>query len=185
MATITIEVKNPRNMALHFKPTGERVRGALDFVSTRDKDLYAYGQTFDGQTIPGKRIVLDTAARTGLVFDPLKLPENAALFEKLAAVNADPIRNGATIKPGDEKRYADLSQDEVATWLNEMRKAVRAGLAVVVSGDISAKVEGTPRTEFLHKREKVADKRDETIAQLAALVQQQSEQIAKLLAAKK
>ena len=171
---LTIEIRNPGNRALYFKPTGERVRGAIDFAVTNDPDLYAYGREFGGKTLPGKRITLDTEKREGLIFDPLALPENAPLFGKLAAKSADPIRNGATIKAGDPKRYEALTQDDCATWANEMRKAVAAGHAVVVSGDVNAKIDGVPRTEFIHVRRDVKDKKDEMISQLTALVQAQS-----------
>jgi hypothetical protein len=181
MPSIQIEIRNPKNMGILFKPTQTVVRGAIDFVSTKDPELYRLGMDFDGKTIPGKRIVLDTDKGTGLIFDPLALAENDALAAKLRAKLSGPIK-GSDISFAEPKKYEKV---HAATWLYHMRRAVEAGHAVVVSGDINTPVEGEPQKEFLHKREKVADKRDETIDKLAELVKAQGEQIAKLLGAKK
>jgi hypothetical protein len=179
--TVQIEIRNPGNRGLLFKPTQTVVRGAIDFVSTKDPELYAYGMAFDGKTIPGKRIVLDTDKSEGAIYDPLAKPENDALAAKLRAKLSGPIK-GSEITFAEPKKYEKV---HAATWLYHMRRAVEAGHAVVVSGDINTPVDGEPQKEFLHKREKVADKRDETIDKLAELVKAQGEQIAKLLAAKK
>jgi hypothetical protein len=179
MATITIEVANAGNRALLFKPTQTRVRGAIDFVSTRDPELYRLGMDFDGKTIPGQRITLDTEKGEGLIYDPLKAAPCAEIAAKIVAKLASPIGGGG-VKIAEPKKFDKV---HAATWLYHMRRAVEAGHAVVVQGDLNTPVEGEPQREFLHKREPVKDKRDDTIEKLTALVTAQSEQIAKLLAA--
>lgn len=186
MATIQIEVRNPGNRGLLFKPTQTQVRGAIDFVSTKDPELYRLGMDFDGKTIPGKRIVLDVEKGEGAIYDPLALQENEALAAKLRAKLSGPIK-GSDITFAEPKKYEKV---HAATWLYHMRRAVEAGHAVVISGDINTPVEGEPQREFLHRREPVKDKRDDTIDKLTELVKAQSqmvkeqgEQLAKLMAA--
>ncbi len=181
MPTIIVEVANPGNRALLFKPTQTQVRGALDFGSTGDPELYRLGMDFGGKRIPGQQIVLNTATGEGAIFDPLAAEGNEKLAAKLVAKLSGPL-NGGGVKIAEPKKFGKVHP---ATWLYHMRRAVEAGYATVVQGDINAPVEGEPQREFLHKRPDVKDKRDDTIEKLTALVHAQSEQIGKLLAAKK
>jgi hypothetical protein len=86
---------------------------------------------------------------------------------------------GSGIKFAEAKESTGV---HAATWLYHMRRAVESGYAVVTQGDINTKVDGTPQTEFLHKRPKQTDQRDDIIAKLIEQNRTQSEQIAALLA---
>ncbi|WP_439629132.1 hypothetical protein [Gemmata sp.] len=180
MTPVTIEIKNPGNRSYLFKPLMQSVRGAIDFQSSRDPEWYALGMEFGGKPIPGQRIMLDIETGRGVVFDPLLLPENAATADKLRAMLSGPVK-GSGIKFAEPKESTGV---HAATWLWHMRRAVESGCAVVVSGDINAQVDGVPQTEFLHKRPQPTDRRDDIIATLIEQNRTQSEQIAKLLAAK-
>lgn len=157
---IEIEVRNPANRGLLFKPLMTPVRGAIDFAATRCPDLWAVGMEFGGKPIPGQRIMLDTEKGTGIVYDPLALPENEAVAEKLRAKLSGPVK-GAGIKFAEPKKHDAVHP---ATWLYHMRRAVEGGLAVVTQGDVNAKVDGVPQKEFIHRRE--PDKQTGTIAAL-------------------
>jgi hypothetical protein len=162
MAVITLEVRNKFNRGLFFKPIQAPIRGTIDFVATKDEHLYAMGQYFDGQPIPGQRIVLDTDKAEGAVYDPLAHPDNATIANKIRERLNGVIKNG-TIAFDEPKRFAKVHP---ATWLHHMKQAVEAGIAVVVSGDINTPVEGEPQREFIHRREPQKDKRDDIIATL-------------------
>jgi hypothetical protein len=133
----TIEVASEGNNTLLFGPLGNmEVRGRWDFNhvagrSTHDS-MKAMNKT--ASIIPGERIAVDPKARTCRLYDPLReTPQGQKVWE---AVKPIIERFKSHFNCGTSLRepivYHDCDEDRMKTWLYYMRRAVDAGLAIVV-----------------------------------------------------
>lgn len=84
--------------------------------------------------IPGMYIELDTRTKKGRTYDPLSLPENKELLRKIATVYKHVFFVEG--QPDKETPFENLTDDNVATWLYWMMRAVNDGDARVVSGRV-------------------------------------------------
>jgi hypothetical protein len=158
---LTIEVRNKMNAGLHWKPTQTTLRGALDFRATGDPEFFALSMKLpDG--VPGQCIRLDTGERRAVIYDPLNLPEHESTRNRLEQTikAASPLSGRLKFAESQDFKEVDLP-----TWVYWLKRAVEAGYAVVLSGNLDAvKVEGPVRKEFLHaKRE---DPKERTVEAL-------------------
>ena len=79
---LVVEVDDPRNRDLHFRPLGQRVRGTFDASRAARFNVDAARlMTEYPQPIPGQRIGL--AGDEGFILEPLHGEQHAAIREKL------------------------------------------------------------------------------------------------------
>jgi hypothetical protein len=164
VAVIAIEIRNDTNRSYQFLPLQVKMRGALDFAKG-SPELYALGQSFGGKPIPGQRLYLDVEKREAALVDPLNSDECADIAQKLARKLSSNVRGvgGGVTFPKNQK----FENVDVCTYLHHMRRAVEGGHAVVVQGEINAKVPGVPQRDFIHKRQP-----DESATTIARLIEQ-------------
>lgn len=94
--------------------------------------------------LPGVHISCDPSRKRARVFDVLSDPSNEELLLKAQKVYQEAFQERA----GPEKTvlYENLSDNEIRTWLWEMRKAVDGKRARVVHGELPTReqIEGLP-----------------------------------------
>jgi hypothetical protein len=131
---IEIEVDTPNNADLYFEPLAERVRGAFQPARVRQASAGALAMALPAG-LPGQRILLDVDKAEGAVVEPLAAPDHAATRAAVARVLTGD--EGAT---ADRVTFAPAVRVfpgvHVPTWTAHMAKAVRAGLARVVRGQL-------------------------------------------------
>ena len=125
---VTLAVEGPHNECLHFRPINQRLRGRFDYLrDTEPAARLAAGDWTDD--IPGIRYGYDFERRCGFVHDPLNDPEFSHVRERIEALG---------FKPGPVRK--EFPDADAATWLYWMRRAVEAGLAVVIEGKLPSKL---------------------------------------------
>lgn len=136
MARYIIEIAGPRNERHCFGPIGQTLRGRYDFsnIAHRDKSesMKALSRV---SVIPGICVELDTDKAIGRVFDPLRETEEGRRkwAEISAVVREYQFEFGNATQLMETQEYSELSQDDIKTWMFEMRKVVDAGYARMIS----------------------------------------------------
>lgn len=140
-----IEVDTPRNGNLWFYPADGLVRGR--FLMARfgkfEKNALQYTDHPLAE-LPGQRIVIDFDQRKAFIHEPLADAEH----ERLRKV----IEKGGQAIPEHQEfdlGLPDAEYDRMSTWLYWMGRAVQEENARVVSGELPAKLPGTPRKRFI------------------------------------
>jgi hypothetical protein len=129
---VAIEWGDGRNNNFVFAPTQERYRGRYS------PHNYALGDTsgvglMTIPAFPGIQLGVDLRARRCWMHDPLSREENRALAAQVFKIEAAVMREGLH-GPVPDQIWNDQSDDELASWLYWMMRAVRAKTAEVVSG---------------------------------------------------
>jgi hypothetical protein len=134
MPVIELEVDGPTNTDLMFEPIQERVRGRFLPSRVRLESAGALAMALP-EGLPGQRIRIDTDKAEGTVFEPLADPGQKTTRAVLARlVTGDPGARDDRL--GFAPAVRIFPGVHVPTWLGWMVRAVRAGLARVVSGTL-------------------------------------------------
>lgn len=181
VAPVEIEVCGPHGSQLYFAPIGRPLRGFVDFTTARSKSALALRDTWP-EPVPGKIIGIDANGRK-YVREPLHDKDHAKVRQR--------ILNSGHVLP-DERE--DFESDTAVTWLYWMRRAVDAGLARVVKGDlppvdqIETERKATwdnskPRKDFIFAppAQTASDKLAEAVEQLASNIADNTAVLKKLL----
>ncbi|MDZ4688502.1 MAG: hypothetical protein SH850_25795 [Planctomycetaceae bacterium] len=159
---VEVEIDGPQNQGLMFGPLQRRLRGRFDSSRLLRMDDGAAGVAREWpEPIPGQRLRLDLDGAAAVV-EPLHDAEHATIKEKLN-------KRGSTFAPAVET----IATVHVPTWVYWLRRAVEAGHARIVSGQLPEKLTGAPQLNFLTPA--VADPVDKLTAALdrqSALLEQ-------------
>lgn len=123
-----------------FPPLPERpMRGRFDSTLAVKRDADASKLLVDWPDgIPGERLEVNPETGEAAIVEPLRDPRFAAIADKLK-------QRGLALPPARQP----LPQLDKPTALYWVREAVRNKQAVLISGKLPDKIEGTPRTEFI------------------------------------
>lgn len=112
---IVIAIDHPKNSDVYFFPINDSVRSKI--LPSRSRGTpKPWMQPLMLSGIPGQRIHLDVKASRGRITDELGDPKNEQVAELLQS-----HREGA---PNKDIEFADLSPEDVQTWLYWMRRLV-------------------------------------------------------------
>lgn len=181
MARYIIEIAGRNNERHCFGPTGQTLRGRYDFsnVTHRDKSEAMKAMSRVG-VIQGICVELDTDKGLGRVFDPLRETEEGRKkwTEVLAVLREYQFEFGNVTQLMETQEYRDLSQDDVKTWMYEMRKVVDGGCARVISesklpslADIRTKVPGKRIRDIWNSGEQTREEGEGKLAKYADYVE--------------
>lgn len=124
---IVIEVDHPKSADVDFFPANCSVRSKIYPSRLGSSPPPEYTQ-FHATGIPGQRIHLDPKARIGRIVDGLGDKENESIIDRLKAARTQLKARGRHVddmsKPVREKRYENLSDEDIRTWMFWMRKLV-------------------------------------------------------------
>ena len=130
---VTIEISGPRNANAVFGPERLTLRGEWRKDRLFPDEASSDEIKFLPPIFPGVRISIDGRTKTGRIWDPLSLPENAHLLEQ---VSASGVARGAV-----KQRYGPvpeisrkLNDSGLKTWLYHVGRLVGDGMASIVSG---------------------------------------------------
>jgi hypothetical protein len=139
VAEIIIEIAAPLNRQVRFGPTGETLRGHWSHAVTGGRSVHeSISQLHSvAPEIPGIYLSLDVHARVAKRYDPLRdTEEGRQLWAKIDDVLKRFPEALGQMQPWDAAVYTELDDNQVKTWLYEMRKLVDDGLARVVPGSM-------------------------------------------------
>lgn len=129
---IEIELGDDRNRSFAWGLTMEILRGGWTRKNLHSDELVE--ELAAMPDIPGIRIRLNVERKTALIYDPLGLPDNKALSDKIAAIifARFRVRQG----PASPNERRDFDADDVKSWLYCMARRRDAGQARVTVGDL-------------------------------------------------
>lgn len=159
---VEFEIDGPRNEALIFAPlSGRRLRGKFD-VNRVAEPLAKMITNKWPSIVPGQRIGIDVASKTGFVVEPIH--DDKQLSAKIAAHNYTLDK--------EREEFADI---DLCTWVHWLRMGVESGVLKLVRGTLP-QVEGTPRIDFLN-----APPKESTTDKLTAAIEAQTAVMTRLL----
>jgi hypothetical protein len=127
---VVIEFGDSRNRQISFAPTAGVYRGTWSKGNLVPDEMTELIQKIPD--FPGVRAAIDPARRSGMVFDPMALPENKELLGQVQRRIKEVF--GADQGPERELVVSDLDDTDVKTWLYWMRRLADNKQARVVSG---------------------------------------------------
>lgn len=179
MDLLEVEVDSPRNDSLHFLPASKRVRGRFD-LGRACKTSGAAGKLMNDwpDPIPGQRIGINLRTHEGYIAEPLHEAEHLA--------NRQRIEERKMRLPAERQSFNNC---HLPTWLYWLKRAVEAGLARVVKGELPETIEGEPRKSFhmTHQPDQsklltdAINRQTEALVKQGELLAQQQELFAKIL----
>ena len=123
MRAVEVEVCAPQSRQLFFSPVGKTVRGRVDFAHVKSKAELSLRDTWP-DPIPGKIIGINEAGEK-YIREPLHDSENT----KLRML----IQSRGMVLEDERETFAGES---IITWLYWLRRAVDAGLARILKGEL-------------------------------------------------
>lgn len=131
-AEIEIEIADERNRNVMWGPTMQLLRGAWSRANLHSDEMVE--ELGKMPNIPGMRIRLSIERRVALIYDPLALPHNEELKDKIAAIIFERWR----VKQGPEKptERKNLDADEIKTWLYGMRRRLDDNKCRMITGEL-------------------------------------------------
>lgn len=132
---VEIEIDDPTNANLYFRPLKRKLRGRFDLHRVKDSTAMKSAAKWP-DPIPGQRLSLDFEARTAVIRDPLHDPDQAANRRRIE-------QEGVALPPAAQV----IANVDVATYRHWMQRAVESGVARVVAGEFRT-VDGKPQTVF-------------------------------------
>jgi hypothetical protein len=120
---VEVEVAGADAAQLFFRPIRRPVRGRADFSTARTKSALALREHWP-EPVPGQILGID-ADGTKYLREPLHDKEHAKVAQR--------IKNKGFVLPDERETFASES---IVTWLYWLRRAVDAGLARVVKGEL-------------------------------------------------
>jgi hypothetical protein len=132
---VEIEIDDPTNANLYFRPLMRTLRGRFDLHRVRDDNAMKMATKWP-DPIPGHRIALDFDKREAAIIEPLHGPDQAANRRRIASEKLElPLEREV------------ITNVDVPTFVHWMRLAVESNVARVVSGEFRA-VDGKPKLSF-------------------------------------
>jgi hypothetical protein len=130
---IVIEVDHPKNSDLYFFPTGSNVRSVVQPF----RSGAGVPATFTPiARIPGQRIHVDVKGLRGRITDALGDPGNARILDQVKTAGRTHRNEMLFGDPHDDAVFSLKNLEEVHQWLYWMARAVEAGHARKVQGDL-------------------------------------------------
>jgi predicted transcriptional regulator len=180
---VEIEVAGPDATQLSFRPIRRAVRGRADFALAKSKSALALRDVWP-EPIPGQVL--------GIAEDGTKYLREP-LYDKEHAKVAQRIKNKGLVLPEERETFAS---ETVITWAYWMRRAVDAGLARIIKGELPPieelepprkkppRDERLPRKSFIldEPGDSPSDRLAEAIERLAENTAQQTAVMNQLLA---
>lgn len=163
---LEIEIGDQRNRNLFFQPLQRKLRGRFD-LNRCCEPLARVKAGEWSEPIPGQRLVVDLETGETAIVEPLYDPAHAPLRERIEA-------RGMKLPP-ERERFEKVC---LATWLFYIARAVKAGKAVILRGEIPAELPGEPTRHFATRP--IVD----PVERLAAAMEKQNELLAQIIAAR-
>jgi hypothetical protein len=150
---VIVEIGDEMNRQVMFNPMQERLRGRWDPHHLQLGDTSSAG-LMQMPPIPGMYVCLSLTERKGVLLDPLSLAANATLLSRVSHTHHGLFKAHCTAV--ETKVKAELTDDDLATWLYWMYRIVSGGQGRLISGslpdspaDIKRRVpKGKVRREF-------------------------------------
>lgn len=156
---IVIQIENQRNQRYLWPPTQDELRGTWsnrNLVGTtmvNSPGLQSLPET------PGQRVSINCSSKVCRIYDPIEPEMLAEINAKLKNDPVRPVNVAYGLWP--ESVHEECDETKLKTWLYYARRAVDAGIAKVVAGDLPslkeiARLPGKTETEMSNSS---ADKR--------------------------
>ncbi len=167
MPVVEIEVHSDTNANLRWEPVGETLRGSFRVSKCRNPEAGRLAMHLpDG--LPGMRVRIDPEKGTAAILEPLAGPDHKTTRDTLAK-----LTTGDETATGERLTFAPALKEYPAahapTWIGWAVRAVRAGLARVVSGKLPDKVPADCKPRSFSPPEP-PDEKDATIKALVAVL---------------
>jgi len=131
---IEIELADERNRSFSWGLTMEILRGGWSRRNLHSDELVEDLAAMPD--IPGLRIRLNTERKLAVIYDPLGLPDNKALADKISNIIFARFRVRQGPAAPNERR--DLDADDIKSWLYCMARRRDANECRVTVGDLPA-----------------------------------------------
>ena len=155
-APLVVEIDGPRNNSWSFPAMSRVIRGKFDLLRVAEPNAVKLRQQYP-DPIPGQQLCVDLSSGECAVLEPLQDDAHETLRKKL--------EKSYSIAPAREV----VSGADVSTWLFWIKKAVKAGIAKVISGSIPDKLPGEPKVRNLFGTERRNPQQDLQRALLGVL----------------
>jgi hypothetical protein len=138
-SVVEVEVCGPAGRQLFFRPIGRALRGRLSFADARTTSQFEQQRRWP-EPVPGLVLGVNLATGEKYLRDPIHDPEHRAVQQRIA-------KYGFQLPPERET----FESESLATWIFWLHKAVTAGLARVIKGELPPldTLEGEPRRHFI------------------------------------
>ena len=159
---IEIEFGDSRNRVFAWGPTMEILRGKWTRTNLNSDELVE--ELAAMPDIPGMRIRINYDRRRAVVYDPLALPENKPLADKISALIKERFRRNEG--PAQPVERNDMDKDDLKTWLFWMVRRVKGKAAVLTAGELPSyeeieKLPGKTRIAFYDSSSRACKWREE------------------------
>ena len=161
---IEVEIDDRHNHSLWFRPLQRTVRGSFDYNRMSEPMAKVEASKWPGP-IPGQRLGIEPDG-TGYIVEPLHDEQFAAIRERIVA-------KGVSLEPALQT-FETIDQP---SWFFFIKRAVEAGIAKLVRGELPAKIDGELRFDYV-LNERVAKSPTE---KLTAAIQEQTAVMTRLL----
>jgi len=161
---IEVEIDDRHNHSLWFRPLQRTVRGGFDYGRMSEPMAKIEASKWPGP-IPGQHLGVEPDG-TGYIVEPLHQEEHAPIRERIE-------KTGVSLEPAVQT-FDDV---DLPSWLFYIARAVEAGIAKVVKGELPAKIDGKVRHDYVFN-ERVMESPTE---KLTAAIQEQTAVMTKLL----
>lgn len=123
--TITVELVNERLGGVFFGPMGEWLRSRYR-KSVLQKDEFIEATSLLPEEIPGIQITVDVQNKRIIVVDPLSLPSNKQILDKISSAMRSANGNAPPSGYFTWQPKENCTNSEIKTWLFEIRKLLDA-----------------------------------------------------------
>ena len=161
---IEVEIDDRHNHSFWFRPIQRLVRGSYDYNRHSEPQAKVEASKWPGP-IPGQRLGIEPDG-TGFIREPLHDDEHEPVREMI-------LKKGVTLEP----KVQTFDAIDLPSWLFYITRAVEAGIAKVVKGELPAKIDGKVKHNYVFNEEVAESPTDK----LTAAIEGQTAVMTKLL----